>query len=101
MHGIPLDTYISEIEKKLQIQTSFLDIEKAFRLQNYDKIQEKKTDTESLIIVFRSEIDFPSHLYLGYRRLTVKEFIPHPIRCFKCQKLGHISKYCRGKQKCP
>ena len=101
MHGIPLDTDISEIEKELQIQNSFVDIEKAFRLQKFDKIQEKKIDTESLIIVFRSEIDFPSNLYLGYRRLTVKEFIPHPIRCFRCQKFGHISKNCRGKQKCP
>ena len=101
MHGIPLDTDISDIEKELQIQNSFVDIEKVFRLQKFDKIQEKKIDTESLIVVFRSEINFPSQLYLGYRRYTIKEFIPHPVRCFRCQKFGHISKNCRGKQKCP
>ena len=92
MHGIPLDTDILDIEKEIQVQNSFVDIKKAFRLQKFGKIQEKKTDTESLIIVFRLEIDFPTHLYLGYRRLTVKEFIPHSIRCCNCQKLSHVSR---------
>ena len=101
IHGIPLDTDILDIEKELQAQNSFVHIEKTFRLQKFDKIQNEKTDTETLIIVFSSEIDFPSQLYLGYRRLTVKEFVPHPVRCYKCQKFSHISKNCRGKQKCP
>ena len=101
MHGIPLDTDILDIEKELKVQNSFVDIEKVFRLQKFDKIQDKRTDTESVIIVYNSEIVFPSYLYLGYRRLNVKQFIPHPLRCFKCQRFGHISKNCRGKLKCP
>ena len=101
MHGIPLDTNIFDIEKELKVQNSFADIEKVLRLQKFDKIQDKKIDTESVIIVYSSEIVFPSYLYLGYRRLTVKEFIPHPVRCYKCQRFGHISKNCRGKQRCP
>ena len=101
IHGIPLDTNIFDIEKELKVQNSLVDIEKVFRLQKFDKIQDRKTDTESIIIVYNSEIVFPSYLYLGYRRLTVKEFIPHPVRCYKCQRFGHISKNCRGKQICP
>ena len=52
MHGIPLDTDILDIEKELQVQNRFVDIEKTFKIQKFDKIQNKKTDTESLIIVF-------------------------------------------------
>ena len=65
--------------------------------------KKEKIDTESLIIEFGSDsaIEFPLHLYLGYKRITVKEFIPYPIRCFHCQKFGHISQNCRSKQKCP
>ena len=72
-------------------------------MQKFDKIQDKRTDTESVIIVYNSEIVFPSYLYLGYRRLNVKQFIglPQPVRCYKCQRFGHISKNCRGKLKCP
>ena len=102
MHGIPLDTDILNIEKELKVQNSFVDIEKVFRLQKFDKIQDKKTGTESVITVYNSEIVFPSYLYLGYRRLNVKEFLPHPVRSSMCQRFGHISKNCRGKHfQCP
>ena len=39
-------------------------------------------------------------MFLGYKRITVKQFIPYPTRCFKCQKFGHMFKNCRGKAKC-
>ena len=40
-------------------------------------------------------------MYFGYKRINVKEFIPYPVRCFKCQKYGHVSQNCRGTTKCP
>ena len=40
-------------------------------------------------------------MYLGYRRITVKQFIPYPVRCFKCQKFCHVKENCRAKVKCP
>ena len=72
--GYITDTDILDIEKELKVQNSLVDIEKVFRLQKFDKIQDKRTDTESVIIVYNSEIVFPSYLYLGYRRLHVKQF---------------------------
>ena len=94
-HGIPLSTEISELEKELKdqnVSVSFGKIRVDYK--NLTKLREKKTDTESIIIEFNSEskIEFPLHLFMGYKRITVKEFIPHPIRCFNCQKYGHFSK---------
>lgn len=30
----------------------------------------------------------------------VKQYIPPPLRCFKCQKFGHVAAICKGTQKC-
>ena len=40
-------------------------------------------------------------MYLGYQRITIKEYIAHPVRCYKCQIFGHVAKNCRSTQKCP
>ena len=30
----------------------------------------------------------------------VREYIPPPLRCYKCQKYGHVAAVCRGKARC-
>lgn len=30
----------------------------------------------------------------------MREFIPPPVRCYKCQGYGHFAKVCKGKQRC-
>lgn len=31
---------------------------------------------------------------------NVKQYIPLPLRCFECQKFGHVAAICKGKQWC-
>ena len=99
-HGIPLQMKTAEIKEELQ-NANNIKIENINRLQKFDKIKNEKQDTESIIIEYGQDIDFPLHMYIGYKRITVKQFIPYPTRCFKCQKFGHVSSNCRGKLKCP
>lgn len=33
-------------------------------------------------------------------RLKVRPYVPNPRRCFKCQRYGHGSQSCRGRQTC-
>ena len=37
----------------------------------------------------------PQEVTIGWTRCTVREYIPSPRRCFKCNKYGHGSKTCR------
>lgn len=37
---------------------------------------------------------------VGYMSFNVREYIPPPLRCHKCQRYGHTAHVCKGKQRC-
>ena len=37
---------------------------------------------------------------IGYCLERVEQYVPAPLRCFKCQKFGHHREACRGRQTC-
>jgi len=43
----------------------------------------------------------PSALKIGYLNVPVSPFVPSPMRCFKCQKFGHMSQRCKAAELCP
>ncbi|GBO04909.1 hypothetical protein AVEN_22235-1 [Araneus ventricosus] len=56
-------------------------------------------NTKHLIITFDSS-KLPEHIKAGYMRLSVRIYIPNPLRCFKCQRFGHSKTSCRGTLTC-
>ena len=42
----------------------------------------------------------PRHVKCAYIRLPVEEYIPNPMRCFKCQKYGHTMNKCNSQSLC-
>ncbi|GBM75086.1 hypothetical protein AVEN_197445-1 [Araneus ventricosus] len=55
--------------------------------------------TKHLILTFDSAI-LPENIKAGYMRLSVRTYIPNPLRCFKCQRFGHSKTSCRGTLTC-
>ncbi|GBN46430.1 hypothetical protein AVEN_21599-1 [Araneus ventricosus] len=55
-------------------------------------------DTKHLILTFDSN-KLPEHIKAGYMRLSVRTYIPNPLRCFKC-RFGHSKTSCRGTLTC-
>ncbi|GBN52930.1 hypothetical protein AVEN_47435-1, partial [Araneus ventricosus] len=51
-------------------------------------------DTKHLILTFHSP-KIPDSVRAGYIKLTVRSYIPNPLRCYKCQRFGHSKASCR------
>ncbi|GBN23203.1 hypothetical protein AVEN_41293-1 [Araneus ventricosus] len=56
-------------------------------------------NTKHLILTFDSA-KLPEHIKAGYMRLSVRAYIPNPLRCFQCQRFGHSKTSCRGTLTC-
>ncbi|XP_017476144.1 PREDICTED: uncharacterized protein LOC108366308, partial [Rhagoletis zephyria] len=57
------------------------------------------TPTGAAIVTFNL-IRRPEKINLGWERVTVQEYIPNPMRCRNCQKLGHTKNTCKNIQLC-
>jgi len=57
-------------------------------------------DSQTVLLHFTSS-QFPEAVKIGYLNFyRVREFIPKPTCCYKCNRFGHVAKNCRGKDKC-
>jgi type II secretory pathway pseudopilin PulG len=57
-------------------------------------------NSTSVILTF-SRDTLPEKVFVGYESVSVRPFIPSPMRCFQCQRFGHIATRCEGKATCP
>lgn len=53
----------------------------------------EEVESGSYIITFSTTV-VPQFLFVAWERIVVREFIPAPLRCFVCLKLGHHSSVC-------
>ena len=59
----------------------------------------QRKPTGTFILTFQSQT-LPKYIRVGYYRVAVSQFIPNPVRCYKCQKFGHTKFSCRKNEVC-
>ena len=60
---------------------------------------EQRIQTNTYILTFNKR-QTPKEVKIGYCLERVEQYVPPPLRCFKCQKFGHHREACRGRQTC-
>ena len=76
------------------------------KLKKYDvtdlyKIKRKQDNTlvnTGTIILTFDKCVLPTHVKIGWKSLEVREYIPAPRRCYKCQRFNHSSRVCQVQQ---
>lgn len=53
-----------------------------------------------LKLVFEGD-SLPSHVKVGHVRHQVRPYIPKPLQCYKCYKIGHVKGVCTNNVVCP
>ena len=59
----------------------------------------EKVPTKTLFLTFNTP-DLPKEITVGYLKVKVALFVPNPMRCFNCNKFGHMSQRCMVAAKC-
>lgn len=52
------------------------------------------------VLLILDEVKMPERIMIGYVSYLMRPYIPPPIRCFKCQRYGHIASACKSKTRC-
>ena len=55
---------------------------------------EDKVPTDTIVLTFDSPKP-PTSIRAAYLTLSVRPYVPNPMRCFKCQRFGHGKDRCR------
>ena len=63
------------------------------------KKEGKAIPTNTLFLTFGS-LELSKEITVGYLKVKVALFVPNPMRCFNCNKFGHMSQHCKVAAKC-
>jgi len=67
---------------------------KRFRFKCSDSSELK--DSKSVFLQFTTA-DLLGEVKIGYLFFHMKQIVPRPSRCFKCNRYGHVTGHCQGK----
>ena len=91
--GIPLSESVDSVKEGI----NNVKVREAKRLKT--RWQENICYSLSVLLTFEEE-KLPERVSIGYMSYDVRVYTPPPLRCFKCQRYGHVAAICKGNPRC-
>ena len=63
-------------------------------------LHQKRLGMNPNILIF-NQTRTPKEVKVGYCLVRVEQYVPAPLKCFKCQKYGHHREACKGRHHVP
>lgn len=93
IHGIDITIPVENLVEGFNV------CNKDIKIKEIIRFEKNKVPIPTIMLKIAGEV-LPQDLKFGYRNYKVKEFVPRPIRCFKCQRFGHTSGNCHSIRRC-
>ncbi|KAL1022276.1 hypothetical protein UPYG_G00024540 [Umbra pygmaea] len=90
--GVPKDLSMEELKKEVSGGM----VVEARRMSSRSVGLEKVSPT--VLVEFGGPL--PSRVRIGCLSFYVREYVPPPLQCFRCQRMGHVAAVCRGQGRC-
>jgi len=95
LHNVPLDLTPEELQESLKTQNVTFTKRFKYRSQDTQTLQDS-----TAVLVHFSKTELPAEVKIRYMLFKVKQHIPKPVRCIKCNRYGHVANHCKGKERC-
>ena len=60
----------------------------------------RKLGDKGTVLLTFGKPTYPSDVKFFYQRIRTREYLPNPLRCYKCNRFGHTSRGCRSEETC-
>lgn len=91
---IGLDVEIDALRHMLKAESEVIDVERLSKFSGG-----RKEESAVIKIDFRGK-ELPERVFFGSISYRTREYNPPTLRCYRCQRLGHLASGCTQKERC-